>query len=656
MNIIKSIILCLLFAIIIYSCKDDDFGPQLVAVTGPDTTATIGDTVRLDASASTGKGYDILWKIKTQPGNDTITNSDSVHAWFIPFSNGLYQVQLTLSKGGLFSDDYQNVTVSGSVVLSDTVASHTRLRKIAQEDDPDYLVKGNLTVLDELIIDPNVIIEFENDGAIIVKDEGLIYADNTSFIPADSTWKGIHLMTSDNIFSNCLIDGAGNSSFTGLASGKAALLASGNSTLAFSGNTISNSEGYGISIIDNADFYFNQANQIYPFNGNRFESNESGPAVLPVGTVSELVAQIFTNETPGTYIEIYGSTYSSQEDQDPLLSDIGLAYKITGLITFNKNLTITKGVELYFDTDAGIRINGMLTVSGSVDEPVIMDGLNGGNASWTGIWVNDGQSNITYASILNAGNTAFPGMTEKASLIADQTLSMQNCTITGSGGIGLYMPDYAHILYTDNFISNTLSNNAVSAVRIRMDDVVKVTAGNSISAASSLVPAIEVHMGLDDPLGTWPDLGANIDYKILESLKIKSTKDLSLQAGVKMQFAAGTTLEVSGGLQALGSSGSEIIFEGSESKNGHWDGIFMNGTEAVTLDYTIIRDGGGGLIDKANLIVESTASNLAVTNSVINNSKGYGVLIKAGAQDFEINDPASSNTLDGDLGGFHNEN
>ena len=79
-----------------------------------------------------------------------------------------------------------------------------------------------------------------------------------------------------------------------------------------------------------------------------------------------------------------------------------------------------------------------------------------------------------------------------------------------------------------------------------MDDVSKVTAGNSISAASSSVPAIEVHMGLDDPLGTWPDIGADIDYKILENLKIKSTKDLSLEAGITIHFTAGSNLEVSG--------------------------------------------------------------------------------------------------------------
>jgi hypothetical protein len=233
---------------------------------------------------------------------------------------------------------------------------------------------------------------------------------------------------------------------------------------------------------------------------------------------------------------------------------------------------------------------------------------------------------------------------------------MMNCTVSGSGGIGVYMPEYAHILYSDNFDGNTITNNAISAIRVRMDDVGKVTEGNTISAASTLVPAIEMHMGLDDPLDTWPDLGAGIDYKILETVKIKSTKELIIQAGVTIQMVAGEIFEVSGGLQAVGSAGSQITFEGTESKKGHWDGMFLNGTSAVNLDYTVIRDGGGDLNDKANVIVESTATDVTITNSSITNSKGYGVLIKTGALDFNINAPASNNILEGDLGGFHDEN
>ncbi len=646
-----------LAALILSTCKkEEDGGPQLVALTGPDTTATIGDTVRLDASGSTGSDYEVLWSIKNQPGDDTIVHSDSMYAWFIPSGNGLYQVQLTLTKGTLFSIAYQNITVSGAVALPDSIPSYTRLLKIAEGSGADYQVRGDMIVTGELVIDPNVIVEFTQNASLQVKDGGLMYADHTSFIAADTSWKGILLSTANNIFSNCLFENAGNTSFTGDDSDRAAVFASGDATLAFSGNTIRSSRGYGIVIRDNADFYFNTANQVYPFTGNHFESNALGPMVIPAGALSDLAGEDFSSETEGSYIEIYASAYSSQESEDPLFSDQGPAFRITGLLTFNKDLTVTKGVEMYFESGAGIRVNGTLTVSGTSDHPVVMDGIASLPESWTGIFVN-GQANLSWTSILNAGDAIFSGTDAKAALIAGETLSMQNCTVSGSGGTGVYLPEYAHIVYSDNFSDNTFSGNAVSAVRVRMDDVAKVVEGNSISVASQSIPAIEVHMGLDDPLGTWPDLDAEIDYRILENVKIKSTKDLVIQAGATLQFDPGTLLEVSGGLQASGAAGSEITFEGSAAEAGYWNGIFLNGTKTVVLDHTVIRDGGGDALNAANVIVESTASDVTLIHSTITGSEGYGVLIKTGAQHFDINDPASGNNLDGNtLGGFLDEN
>jgi len=140
------------------------------------------------------------------------------------------------------------------------------------------------------------------------------------------------------------------------------------------------------------------------------------------------------------------------------------------------------------------------------------------------------------------------------------------------------------------------------------------------------------------------------------AMSIKATKDLVIEGGAMLKMSVGTTLQVSGGIQAMGSPGSEINFSGTESKKGHWDGIFLKGTQKVQLDHVLIRDAGGDLLDKANLVVEAGAADVSIINSTISNSKGYGVLIKSGASDFGINDPASNNTLEGDLGGFHNEN
>jgi hypothetical protein len=641
--------------ILLFSCKKDDEGPQLVAQTGPDAMAGIGDTVRLDLSASTGSDYQILWHLKNQPGTDTIVHAETDSAYFIPLSNGIYQVQLTLTKGDLSDKDYQNIDVSGAVLLPDIITEDTRLQKIALDFNADYRVPGELQVLAKLTIDPNVIIEFANGASLVVKNGGNIFADNTTFKAIDSSWKGINVGTTGNTFANCVIENAGNASFTGNENEKAAIMTTGNATLAFSGNTLRNSGGYGIIVKDNSDFFFDNPNQVYPYTNNRFENNASGPMLIPVYVLSDLAGQNFEEETPGTYIELYESAYSALETKNPLFSDMGIAYRVKGILTFNKDLGITRGVEMYFDQEGGIRVDGVLTVSGHDTAMVDMNGMNPIPGAWKGIHVMNGHAGFTHASILNAGGSTLPGQEETAALIVEQTLSMDHCTVSGSGGIGIHLPGEAHIQFFDNFKDNIIENNLTAAVRIRMDDVNKVVNGNTIRSVSETVAAVEVHMGLDDPLGTWINLDAEIDYKIIEPLKIKATKDLVVEAGSTIQLLAGNYIEVSGGLHLNGQSGTPVTIEGTESKKGHWDGIFLNGTQEILITHALIRDGGGALEDKGNVIVEATAVDVTITNTEIVNSKGYGVLIKSGASDFGINDPASNNTLEGDLGGFFME-
>jgi hypothetical protein len=531
----------------------------------------------------------------------------------------------------------------------------TRLEKIALDHQADYRVSGELQVLARLIIDPQVIIEFAHGASLVVKEGGNIFADNTTFTAIDSSWKGILIETTGNTFTNCVIEKAGNASFTGNDKEKAALLTTGYATLAFSGNTLRQSGGYGIAVKDNADFFFDSPNQVYPYSNNRFVNNASGPMHVPVYVLSDLTSQDFEEETPGTYIELYESTYPAQETKNPLISDMGMPYRIRGMLTFHRDLAITRGVEMYFDPEGGISVNGILTVSGHDTSTVLMDGLEQAPGSWLGIHVRNGHAGFTYTHILNAGGGNLPGQEMPAALIVEKTLSMDHCRVSGSGGMGIYLPGEAHIQFFNNFTGNMMENNSAAAVRIRMDDVNKVVNGNTIQTPSPDIAAVDVHMGVDDSLGTWKNLDAEIDYRILEPLHVKAGKNLVVEAGTTIRLLAGRYIDVSGGLQLNGLSGTPVTMEGTVSKKGHWDGIFLKGSQEIRMDHAVIRDGGGALEDKANVIVESTAADVSITHSDIVNSKGYGVLVKSGAPDFGINEPASDNLLEGDLGGFYQE-
>lgn len=384
---------------------------------------------------------------------------------------------------------------------------------------------------------------------------------------------------------------------------------------------------------------------------NKFISNLSGPMLIPAGTLSNLASPDLSAETENTCVVIYESIYASSVTSEPVISDFGLPYKLTGLVKFNKSLTILPGAEVYFTRTAGMIVTGNFNMNGSVSNPVVMDGLTGESGAWNGIYVKNGNTLITNASILNAGYRALEGLSDPAALTVEGTLTMQNSEVSGSSGMGIFLKDNAYIQYTENFSGNTVQYNMTSAIRIGFDDVHKVLQDNTISAYSSSVPAIEVRNGKSDNLGTWTNLDAEIDYLVIEDVTLRTTKSMNIETGSKVQFASGTVLNILGSLDASG-----VTFSGAEQTAGYWEGIIISTDDHIILNNCIIRDGGGGSEEKANLIIQPSAVSVSITNSSIINSAGYGVLIKAGASGFDINQPVSNNTLEGTLGGYLDEN
>jgi len=649
----KRLILFLIPIILVafFSCQEGDLGPNLEADAGRDTTAHVGDTILLDASGSLGHDYQIKWGINSQPANDTIMFSQTDSAFLIPSKNGRYSVKLRISKGNEFSDDYITIIVAGAIPLYGSITNDTTLYKVNPAQETDYIVTSDLTCSGVFEIYQGVIIEFSDDAGLIISETGELYAENVTFKAAGSMWKGIHLKGPRAVLVSCIIRDGGSSSWTSETTDNTAVLLSGNALASFSGNTFESSGGFGIVVRDNATFKLDNVTQTLPLSSNHYISNASGPMKIPAGIFSKLSSPDFSEESENTYLTVYPSTYATSEPVNANISDFGIPYKFTGLIKFNKPLTILSGVKIYFTRTAGMIVSGNLSINGSASKPVTIDGLTGTSGSWNGIYVKSGNTMITYASILNAGYRALEGLTETAALTVEGTLNMQHSEVSGSNGMGIFLKDQATIRYADNFSGNTLQNNMTSAIRIGFDDVHKVLQNNTITAYSSTVPAIEVRAGTTDFLGTWKNLDAEIDYLIIENVTLKATKLMTIESGACINFASVTSLAIQGSLDA-----SDVTFKGDEQTAGYWDGIFISTDDHVIFDNCIIRDGGGDTDDKANIIIQSGADSVTITNCSITNSAGYGVLIKAGAPNFKINDPVSNNTLEGILGEFFDEN
>ena len=643
--------LAMMLLLSLFSCNKGDSDAELEAEAGPDVTAQIGDTVRLDASESFGRDYSILWSITSQPASDSVSYAETDSAFFIPSQNGTYSLKLRISKGNMWDEDFKTVVVAGAIPLRGMISNDTILGKVNTGDEADYIITSDLTIAATLDIIPGVILEFLDGTGFIISETGQMVVENITFRAAANKWKGIHLKGPRTVMISCVIRDGGSGSYTAEPTENADILLSGNAVASFSGNTFESSGGFGMVVKENAVFKPDIVSATPALSNNKFVSNLSGPMLIPAGILANLVSPDLSAETENTFIVIYESTYASTITTEPAISDFGLPYKLTGLVKFNKPLTMLPGMDIYFTRTAGIIIAGNLNINGSVNNPVVLDGMSGESGAWNGIYVKSGNALLTYASILNAGYRALEGLAEPAALTVEGAITMQNSEVSGSSGIGIFLKDNASIQYAENFSGNTLQNNMTSAIRLGFDDVHKILQNNTISAYSSSVPAIEVRDGKTDNLGTWKNLDAEIDYLIIEDVILRPTKSMSIETGSVLQFASGTLFSIPGSLDASG-----VTFSGAEQTAGYWQGISISTDDHVTLNNCIIRDGGGDATDRANLVIQPSAASVSITNSTITNSAGYGLLIKAGASDFSIYDPVSNNTLEGASGGYLDEN
>jgi hypothetical protein len=632
----------------IFSCKKGDVGPNIIAKTDNDTTVSIGDTIWLDASGTFGSDYEIEWSFTLSPSDDSIAFARSDSAYFIPTKKGLYTVKLRVTRGDLFSEDFITVTVEGIFTLSGQITSDETL-VVKNPGETDYIVTDDLYISARVVIESGVNIEFLDNTGIIVEENGTLLATSVDFTAAANGWKGIYLKSQGNVIENCVLAHGGSSSFTGEVSESACLILTGTARAAVSGNRFENSGGYGVIVKDQAIFKFDQSNFTSAFSNNEFASNGIGAIMAPVNLLATMISPDFSEESDNAHIKFYGSSYNSSETVTPILTNYDIPYYISGTVTFNKSLTILPGTEVYLTYQGGIIVNGDLTINGSSASPVVIDGLAGTPGSWSGIYVKSGNTLITSAHILNGGYKALPGLSQAANLTVEGELNMQHTTISGSAGLGIHLKDDAIIRYSSSFSGNTLEDNAISAIRLGIDDVHKVVSDNTFNVPDATTPAVEVRDGQNDLTGTWANLNADIDYQVIESITLKGTRSITIESGAVVQFASGTRLQVNGSLAA-----SSVVFEGSENTAGHWDGMYIATDNTVSFTNVTITDGGGGTEDQANVIIQPAAGSVTISNSSITNSAGYGVIIKSGASDSGINE--SGNTLSGSLGGFHNEN
>jgi hypothetical protein len=128
---------------------------------------------------------------------------------------------------------------------------------------------------------------------------------------------------------------------------------------------------------------------------------------------------------------------------------------------------------------------------------------------------------------------------------------------------------------------------------------------------------------------TW----AGSPYRVTTAITVHQGATLLVEPGVTVLFEQNAGLTITGRLRADGQRFDEIVFTGTEEREGWWSGIEIVGARGVasvgsTISEAIIAYGGGG-VSRANLYVFN--GDVAVTHTAFVGSAFDGVRLDAGA-------------------------
>ena len=211
-----------------------------------------------------------------------------------------------------------------------------------------------------------------------------------------------------------------------------------------------------------------------------------------------------------------------------------------------------------------------------------------------------------------------------------------------------------------SFSSNSFTDNTSAAIGVNSTQASNID--NSTAFSGNGWDGVEIFSSsINDEL-TWTDLSGDASYHIIGDVSIASG-GLTIDPGTKMEFDEDVKLDVNsdGYLSASGNSSNMITFTTSnEAGQIYWKGIKFGSQDARNeLNYVHVKFGGGAQHDLSEFKNIKTAvsgnnnGNLTLTNSVIENSEGYGVYFQGSINDIES--AGANNTFNNNpSGNFYN--
>jgi hypothetical protein len=325
------------------------------------------------------------------------------------------------------------------------------------------------------------------------------------------------------------------------------------------------------------------------------------------------------------------------------------------------SLTLGPCSQRLFASGAGIVVDGILNLSGEVDQPVRLEPLEPG-APWAGIVVARGRAALQHAIIDSAGAVTGSALSVyKAPESISQQVYVNDLTIQGSAETGLtlgpgveFAPDSRDLVIT--------GSRGISA-KIGAGALTRLPAGHY---QGNGIDEIEVSGGtsadfLDDAFDDVVIHDRGVPYRMAattgdEFPGLRSSAKVSIEPGVVLRFPPGGALVLgerlsgrepdfwSGTLIAVGTAERPIVLTSSEPtpRPGAWRGLFFphtprpgNRLEHVRIEYA--GGEGAGASCPVPTVKAATAAGAVVfpdnppaaafiRDSTIAHSAGHGIV------------------------------
>ncbi|MEZ4589210.1 MAG: Ig-like domain-containing protein [Gemmatimonadales bacterium] len=599
-----------------------------VSVSSPSSTVDVGSTVQLSVTVSpSGAAQGVTWS-SSDPSKATVSSNGLVTA-LLP---GSVQITATSTSDATKSGSV-SLTLTGCVPLAsgDISSGATLMANVCYRINSALTVSGGT-----LTVPAGGRIEFGPNAGLRIMNAGRLNAVGTAaqpivFTSADPVdhWRGLEFESSRgsaNMLHYVMLENPGSDGWSGATYSQAGIFLNGNSLVDIQNSTIENSDGTGITVLEDAEM---------TFLNNTLKDNAVAAWVHPNVVRYVDRTTIFTGNAENLVRVAFGNTDKVSTAQTWQL--LGVHYEVQTRMFIQAPLTIEAGVRLEMLTDVSLIVDqgGAIKAIGTAGQPIFFVSREPIPGTWVGIKIATASldNQFDYVRLGYGGSQPWTGGNESRATVyleGNSKIVITNSLFFTSGYYGLWVPSGGNIA---GFDGNTFSENVRVAI-VHPNRVGQITANNTFS--NNTENKVRVTFGNNDAVvaaQTWRAL--TVPYYVNTRTFIEAP--LTIEAGTTVEFAQDANLVVTtgGSLKADGTPTAQVTFRGGQDLIGYWKGIEYN-TASVdnVLDNVVFRNAGsdqwfGGASSISSLLVNSNGT-LSLTNSSFAQTAGYAGIVRNG--------------------------